>query len=85
MNSSSEDIGPNITNVNISIVTNPLEQELEQQGYIYTSISMLFLSLFLGYLIRSYQKTLTPLEKTTVVLLDIGITNYLQEIQISNC
>ena len=78
-----EDIDPNITKGNLSISTNP--DVLESQGLqnmlpSYASIPILFMSLFLGHLIRSYHNTLIPLEKTTIVLLDIGITNYLQEI-----
>ena len=69
---------------NLSISTNPDDQESEEQcggiQWQYASVPILFMSLFLGYLIRSYHKTLIPQEKTTMVLLDIGITNYLQAI-----
>jgi hypothetical protein len=81
---------PNIAIGNLSTtLTNLVELETEEQGFRnilpYASIPILFISLFLGYLIRSYHKTLSPLEKTTLVLFDIGITHYLQAaIQIFN-
>ena len=85
-----EAMDPNIAIGNLSTtLTNLIELETEEQGFRnilpYASIPILFISLFLGYLIRSYHKTLSPLEKTTLVLFDIGITHYLQAaIQIFN-
>ncbi len=46
----------------------------------FLSIPILVVSLVLGYFIRDYYKTLDNQQKNIVILLDIGINHYVQEI-----